>query len=624
MQNAAVDGFGNILVAGRTASTDFATANSPVQATLGGGTDATVTKFSPAGVVLYSTYLGGSSDDYAYDVDASFNSRFVIVGTTESNDFPMQNALQSTFSGMSDGFYAEFLSDNSIFQSTYYGGTLEDAGNGVAFDASNGDIYVGLTSRSNLGTLSGDQTTKGDNSNFTDGVLVKVAGCSATTPIVTPSGPTTFAPGGSVTLTANAGYASYAWSTGAITQAITVTTSGNYFVTVTDVFGCSATSVGVAVNANGIANTTQLRANDCGRTNVGVLNGVLGADPVAGATAYTFEASDVNFNVLGTETNSGPFLSTSDAAYGTTYYIRVAATVGGVTFPYGAYCMIVTIPNPSLSIPTTQLRTNDCNTYNNGIVGDYVIANKVDGANTYEFELTEVGPNTVQTISSNTAGFNLSSIAGIGYGKTYNVRVRVVIDGFTGAYGTICQIGTLANNVLGGTSQLRNSQCNGTFGLADTLRATGVTNADAYQFDIATDMAMTNVVYTSTQPRTRLPLAGTGLGSGTYYVGVRAGLDNNFANYGSICQITYNNARLVGSAATTLAVYPNPSAEAFNMVLPSASVINLVDAQGRVVRSYGNVAAGNFTFGNDLAAGLYTLQISSEGTVSTVRVSKTR
>src|SRR5206468_1817493 len=50
------------------------------------------------------------------------------------------------------------------------------------------------------------------------------------TPSITASGPTTFCNGGSVTLTAPAGY-SYVWSTSATSQSITVTTSGNYTVT---------------------------------------------------------------------------------------------------------------------------------------------------------------------------------------------------------------------------------------------------------------------------------------------------------------------------------------------------------------------------------------------------------
>jgi gliding motility-associated-like protein len=68
---------------------------------------------------------------------------------------------------------------------------------------------------------------------------------------VTASGATTFCAGGSVTLTAPAGM-TYAWSTGEPTQAITVSTSGNYTVTITNANACSATSAPVAVTVNAL------------------------------------------------------------------------------------------------------------------------------------------------------------------------------------------------------------------------------------------------------------------------------------------------------------------------------------------------------------------------------------
>jgi gliding motility-associated-like protein len=71
---------------------------------------------------------------------------------------------------------------------------------------------------------------------------------------VTTSGPTTFCAGGSVTLTAfdSLGATNYTWSTGATTAAITVNTSGTYYVEVIDSFSCVRRSipVGVQVNAN--------------------------------------------------------------------------------------------------------------------------------------------------------------------------------------------------------------------------------------------------------------------------------------------------------------------------------------------------------------------------------------
>src|SRR5690606_29962195 len=59
-------------------------------------------------------------------------------------------------------------------------------------------------------------------------------------PDVTASGPTDLCQGGSVILSAPAGYASYLLSNGQTSQSITVTTSGVFNVTVTDAFGCTS------------------------------------------------------------------------------------------------------------------------------------------------------------------------------------------------------------------------------------------------------------------------------------------------------------------------------------------------------------------------------------------------
>ncbi|MEN9399031.1 MAG: hypothetical protein RL632_132 [Bacteroidota bacterium] len=87
-------------------------------------------------------------------------------------------------------------------------------------------------------------------------------GCSATsaptvvtvnttpaTPTVTASGSTTFCTGGSVVLTSSQATGNV-WSTTETSSAITVTTSGSYTVTFTDVNGCSATSSATAVSVS--------------------------------------------------------------------------------------------------------------------------------------------------------------------------------------------------------------------------------------------------------------------------------------------------------------------------------------------------------------------------------------
>lgn len=67
---------------------------------------------------------------------------------------------------------------------------------------------------------------------------------------ISPSGPTTFCDGNSVTLDAGPA-SSWSWSNGAITQSITTTASGNFSVTITDANGCTDSEgpVNVTVNA---------------------------------------------------------------------------------------------------------------------------------------------------------------------------------------------------------------------------------------------------------------------------------------------------------------------------------------------------------------------------------------
>src|SRR5205085_6520684 len=79
-------------------------------------------------------------------------------------------------------------------------------------------------------------------------------------PSMSASGATTFCEGGSVTLTAPAGY-SYAWSNGATSQSIVVTSAGNYSVTVANANGCSATSDATSVVINAAPSTPVINAS---------------------------------------------------------------------------------------------------------------------------------------------------------------------------------------------------------------------------------------------------------------------------------------------------------------------------------------------------------------------------
>ncbi|MBI2968110.1 MAG: VCBS repeat-containing protein [Bacteroidetes bacterium] len=81
-------------------------------------------------------------------------------------------------------------------------------------------------------------------------------------PIIAVNGTTTFCQGDSVVLSSSAAY-SYLWSNGATTQNVTVSTSGNFAVTVTNVKGCSSASTPTNVIVNPLPPTpTIILTND--------------------------------------------------------------------------------------------------------------------------------------------------------------------------------------------------------------------------------------------------------------------------------------------------------------------------------------------------------------------------
>ncbi len=105
--------------------------------------NAFVTKFSPDGKILYSTYLGGSYLDSptAIAVDKAGNAW--VTGYTYSPDFPVtKGALQPQLPGPYRAFLAKIGPDgDSLLYATFLGGSAGDSASAMALDGE-GSVYL--------------------------------------------------------------------------------------------------------------------------------------------------------------------------------------------------------------------------------------------------------------------------------------------------------------------------------------------------------------------------------------------------------------------------------------------------------------------------------------------------
>jgi hypothetical protein len=168
----AVDASGNVYLAGLTASPDFPTAGTPsaYQATTGGSTDAFVAKLDPTGTeLLYSTYLGGSSEDAAYAIALDASGSAYVTGNTESTNFPVFPAtpdggacpvLQCYSGGASNAFVTKLdPAGTALVYSTYLGGSGYDIAHGIALDALGSAYLAGSTQSPDFPTSPGARYT---------------------------------------------------------------------------------------------------------------------------------------------------------------------------------------------------------------------------------------------------------------------------------------------------------------------------------------------------------------------------------------------------------------------------------------------------------------------------------
>lgn len=149
----AIDGLGNAYVTGSTSSVDFPTTPDGWQPTYNGGFDVFVVKLNPAGSApLYSTYVGGSGTEEGGAIALDSSGNAYVTGDTASTDFPTLIAFQQSIAGRKDCFVTKLASNGLPVFSTYLGGSSDDEGFGIAVDLSGNAFVTGSTNSNDFPT----------------------------------------------------------------------------------------------------------------------------------------------------------------------------------------------------------------------------------------------------------------------------------------------------------------------------------------------------------------------------------------------------------------------------------------------------------------------------------------
>ncbi|HLF84266.1 MAG TPA: SBBP repeat-containing protein, partial [Blastocatellia bacterium] len=162
----ALDSGGNVYLAGIATSQNFPTAN-PLQASLSGASDLYIAKLNASGnQLVYSTYLGGSSDDAATSLAVDPPGNVYVTGATLSSDFRTASPAQTAHAGgIFDGFVAKLNpTGNRLVYSTYLGGGQSDRCMRIAADLAGNAYVTGDTRSTNFPAVGAQQRTPGGSS----------------------------------------------------------------------------------------------------------------------------------------------------------------------------------------------------------------------------------------------------------------------------------------------------------------------------------------------------------------------------------------------------------------------------------------------------------------------------
>jgi hypothetical protein len=119
--------------------------------------------------LVYSTYIGGSGNDWGHAIAVDGSGNAYVTGQTNSPDYDVTpGAFQTTNGDLDDVFVTKLnAAGTALVYSTYIGGSGSEGGRGIAVDGSGNAYVTGLTTSPDYDvTLGAFQTTNGGGGMF--------------------------------------------------------------------------------------------------------------------------------------------------------------------------------------------------------------------------------------------------------------------------------------------------------------------------------------------------------------------------------------------------------------------------------------------------------------------------
>ncbi|TFG08043.1 hypothetical protein EU522_00195 [Candidatus Thorarchaeota archaeon] len=173
-----LDEDGNIYVTGYTWSSNFPTTDNSYDTSFNGGDDDVILSVfnNNCSTLKYSTFIGGSGSDWGLDLKWISHDNIIITGSTDSTNFPTENAYDKTKSSGWNGWDCFLLkiniSSSLLAFSTYFGGSKGQASLSVVIDSEKNILISGITASSDF-PVTDDAFDKTYNSGASDIFITK-------------------------------------------------------------------------------------------------------------------------------------------------------------------------------------------------------------------------------------------------------------------------------------------------------------------------------------------------------------------------------------------------------------------------------------------------------------------